>query len=84
MVTGAPGSGKSTVLQYVAWTLARALRAGDAQLAADRLGFVIPKDKEDKLLPAELELPLPIFILSTLRIGVTSAALPVKKTSSAM
>ena len=60
--TGAPGSGKSTVLQYVTWTLARALLTGDAQLAADRLDFTIPEDEEGKPQPSQLELPLPIFI----------------------
>ena len=45
IVTGAPGSGKSTLLQYQAWTLARALLSGDAQLAAERLGFTLPKDR---------------------------------------
>jgi formylglycine-generating enzyme required for sulfatase activity len=62
VITGAPGSGKSTVLQYVTWTLARALRTGDAQLAAERLGFTIPKDTEGNSQPEQLELPLPVFI----------------------
>jgi formylglycine-generating enzyme required for sulfatase activity len=62
VVTGAPGSGKSTVLQYVTWTLARALRTGDAQLAAGRLGFTIPRDREGNLQPEQLKLLLPIFI----------------------
>jgi formylglycine-generating enzyme required for sulfatase activity len=62
VVTGAPGSGKSTVLQYIAWTLARALRTGDAQLAADRLGFVIPQGQGGEPRPEKLTLPLPISI----------------------
>jgi formylglycine-generating enzyme required for sulfatase activity len=62
VVTGAPGSGKSTILQYVTWTLAHALLTGDAQLAADRLGFTIPQDGEGVDRPEQLKLPLPIFI----------------------
>jgi DNA segregation ATPase FtsK/SpoIIIE-like protein len=38
-VIGAPGCGKTTVLQHIAWTLAAALRAGDGELAQQRLGL---------------------------------------------
>ena len=38
-VIGAPGCGKTTVLQYIAWTLAEALRTRRPELAAERLGF---------------------------------------------
>jgi predicted NACHT family NTPase len=38
-VIGAPGCGKTTVLQHVAWSLAEALRSGRPELAADRLGL---------------------------------------------
>ncbi|MCX6029058.1 MAG: SUMF1/EgtB/PvdO family nonheme iron enzyme [Chloroflexi bacterium] len=48
-VIGAPGCGKTTVLQHIAWTLAEALRTGQPALAADRLGLTG-------------ELPLPIYV----------------------
>lgn len=38
-VIGAPGCGKTTVLQHIAWTLAEALRTGRPELAAERLGL---------------------------------------------
>ena len=58
-LTGGIGSGKSTVLQYMAWTLAHALLADDPELAVERLGFVLPRDEEDNPKPSELELPRP-------------------------
>jgi hypothetical protein len=48
-VIGAPGCGKTTVLQHIAWTLAEALRSNHPDLAAERLGLAG-------------ELPLPIFV----------------------
>jgi formylglycine-generating enzyme required for sulfatase activity len=42
VVTGGPGSGKSTVLRYVAWTLAESLLSKRPQLARDRLGWEGP------------------------------------------
>jgi formylglycine-generating enzyme required for sulfatase activity len=48
-VIGAPGCGKTTVLQHIAWTLAEALHTGTPGLARDRLGLTG-------------ELPLPIYV----------------------
>ena len=48
-VIGAPGCGKTTVLQHIAWTLAEALRTGRPELAAERLGLTG-------------DLPLPIYV----------------------
>jgi formylglycine-generating enzyme required for sulfatase activity len=62
IVTGAPGSGKSTVLQFVAWTLARALRTNDPHLAVERLGLRVPEDEDGTPQPSRIELPLPVFI----------------------
>ena len=52
-VIGGPGSGKSTVLQHVAWTLATALVRDDPALATTQLGLA---------LAANATLPLPIFL----------------------
>jgi predicted NACHT family NTPase len=49
VVIGAPGCGKTTVLQHIAWTLAEALRTDQPALATERLGMTG-------------ELPLPIYI----------------------
>jgi formylglycine-generating enzyme required for sulfatase activity len=62
IVTGAPGSGKSTVLQYIAWTLAHGLLVGDPELAVERLGLTLPSDREGQARPSELKLPLPVLI----------------------
>ena len=48
IITGGPGSGKTTVLQHIAWTLANAIKAGSPQLAQEKLGLS--------------ELPLPIYV----------------------
>jgi formylglycine-generating enzyme required for sulfatase activity/energy-coupling factor transporter ATP-binding protein EcfA2 len=48
-VIGAPGCGKTTVLQHIAWTLAEALSTGRIDLAAERLGI-------------SGQLPLPIYV----------------------
>ncbi len=49
ILTGGPGCGKSTVLQHIAWTLARAHKRDDPSLAQEALGLPGP-------------LPLPLYI----------------------
>ncbi len=53
-VIGAPGCGKTTVLQHIAWTLAEALRTGQPDLAADRLGLT-------EALPLPVYVPLNLY-----------------------
>ena len=55
ILTGGPGSGKTTVLLHIAWTLACALAADDVRIAADKVGFPVIKEKPEAL-------PLPIFV----------------------
>jgi predicted NACHT family NTPase len=49
VLIGAPGCGKTTVLQHIAWTLAEALRTHQLELATARLGL-------------SGALPLPIYV----------------------
>lgn len=49
ILTGGPGSGKTTVLLHMAHTLGRAVTTSDYSLAAERLGLAT-------------ELPLPVFV----------------------
>ena len=49
VLIGAPGSGKTTVLQHIAWTLAEALRTHQPDLTTARLGL-------------SGDLPLPIYV----------------------
>ena len=49
VITGGSGSGKTTVLLYVAWVLATAILEKDSSLALERLGLDGP-------------LPLPIYV----------------------
>jgi len=48
IITGGPGSGKTTVLQHIAWTLAAAIKQGSRKLAQEKLGLD--------------DLPLPIYV----------------------
>ena len=50
-ITGGAGSGKTTVLRYIAWRLATALRGGEALSGASRLG-----------LASGVALPMPILV----------------------
>jgi len=54
ILTGGPGSGKTTVLQHILWTLAEALRRDNPALAAERLGLRSP-------LPLPIYLPLSLY-----------------------
>jgi formylglycine-generating enzyme required for sulfatase activity len=49
IITGSPGSGKTTVLQHIAWTLAHAIYRDQESVAQKKLGL-------------ELPLPLPIYV----------------------
>ena len=55
ILTGGPGSGKTTVLLHVAWALACALAADDGHIAAAKVGFPIAEKNPETL-------PLPIFV----------------------
>ncbi|MBV7336071.1 CHAT domain-containing protein [Chloroflexi bacterium TSY] len=51
IITGAPGGGKTTVLQHIAWVLANAIALDRPQLAQEKLGLEV-----------ENGLPLPLFV----------------------
>jgi transcriptional regulator with XRE-family HTH domain len=53
-VIGGPGSGKSTVLQYIAWVLSKAWLENDGAWATQKLGL--------RLAAADVPLPLPIYL----------------------
>ncbi len=58
-VIGGPGSGKSTVLQYIAWVLATALLENDGAWATQKLGLRLVGD--DALPPLPIYLPLSAY-----------------------
>ncbi|MCE7984309.1 MAG: NACHT domain-containing protein [Caldilinea sp. CFX5] len=58
-VIGGPGSGKSTVLQYIAWVLATALLDNDGSWAEQKLGLRLAAD--NPLPPLPLYLPLSAY-----------------------
>ena len=74
IVTGGPGSGKTTVLQHIAWTLAYAIHSEQAAAAQQKLGLTTP-------------LPLPIYVPLSLyanyRANLSSNAPGQKKTLAA-
>lgn len=49
VVTGGPGSGKTTVLQYAAWTLAGAIAYDRLDIARDRIGLDLEKEKRRQI-----------------------------------
>ncbi|MFZ4663525.1 MAG: hypothetical protein ACOYNY_41350, partial [Caldilineaceae bacterium] len=59
VVTGGPGCGKTTVLQHIAWVLARTL-TDDPALATQKLGLSI--DGEASVLPLPIYVPLSRFV----------------------
>lgn len=71
ILTGGPGSGKTTVLLHIAWSLAQAIAADDLALARKLVGFEPATwERATKEKPDEVEsLPLPIFVPLSLYAG---------------
>lgn len=61
IVTGGPGSGKTTVLQHIAWTLATAIGADRPEIAGEVLGLKFDESSQASEEATPL-LPLPIFM----------------------
>ncbi|MEZ4683278.1 MAG: hypothetical protein R2932_54625 [Caldilineaceae bacterium] len=51
-VIGGPGSGKSTVLQYIAWVLAKALLENNGDWATQKLGLRLTKQNHCRRYPS--------------------------------
>ena len=62
ILTGGPGSGKTTVLLHIAWALTQAIAADDLALAKKLVGFEPAKSKKDDGSEEIESLPLPIFV----------------------
>lgn len=73
-ILGGPGSGKTTVLLHMAWSLSTSLLKGQAEPAATRLGLKLPPEA----------LPLPLFVplaaYAHHRRGLTANTPPQEKT----
>ncbi|MFZ5884804.1 MAG: NACHT domain-containing protein [Chloroflexota bacterium] len=54
IVTGGPGSGKTTVLQHIAWAFAHAIQTGKLSIAKEKLGVEPP-------LPFPIYVPLSLY-----------------------
>ncbi len=69
VITGGPGSGKSTVLLYIAWALATALAADDQVFAQTKLGL-------QKTLPLPILVPLGAFAAYLQQLESSKSRLP--------
>lgn len=48
-ITGGPGSGKTTVLQYIAWMLTNAIAVDEPAIALNTLGLDLDKEKKERI-----------------------------------
>lgn len=76
VITGAPGSGKTTVLLHMAWVLATAI-LGNSRLALERLGLVEP-------LPLPILIPLATYAGHLRGLQQRSGATPRERTLSSL
>lgn len=66
IITGGPGCGKTTILLYIAWTLAQALARADGRLAQERLGLPLSDP-----LPLPIQLPLGAYAAHLRKLAAT-------------